>query len=86
MRLRNRCRSTMTHLAVCRDAARHRARSERPGSMLAGLTGHQSRSITILIQARTRPERPTAERLDRFTQLERDRVRRTSDSVPVRIR
>jgi hypothetical protein len=35
---------------------------------------------------RTRPERPTAERLDRFTQLERDWVRRTPDSVPVRIR
>jgi hypothetical protein len=35
---------------------------------------------------RTRPERPTAERLDRFTQLERDWVRRTTDSVPVRIR
>jgi hypothetical protein len=35
---------------------------------------------------RTRPERPTAERLDRFTQLERDWVRWTPDSVPVRIR
>jgi hypothetical protein len=35
---------------------------------------------------RTRPERATAERLDRFTQLERDWVRRTPDSVPVRIR
>jgi hypothetical protein len=35
---------------------------------------------------RARPERPTAERLDRFTQLERDWIRRTADFVPVRMR
>jgi hypothetical protein len=35
---------------------------------------------------RRRPERPTAERLDRFTLLERDWIRRTPDSLPVRIR
>ena len=35
---------------------------------------------------RTRPKRPTADGLDRFTQLERDWVRRTQDSGPVRIR
>ena len=35
---------------------------------------------------RTQPERPTAERLDRFTQLERDWIRRTPESVPVRMR
>jgi hypothetical protein len=34
---------------------------------------------------RTRPERPTAERLDRFTQLERAWIGRTPHSVPVRI-
>jgi hypothetical protein len=34
---------------------------------------------------RTRPERPTAERLDEFTMLERDWVRRTPDAVPVRV-
>jgi hypothetical protein len=35
---------------------------------------------------RARPERPTAERLDRFTQLERDWIRWTPDSDPVRMR
>jgi hypothetical protein len=34
---------------------------------------------------RTRPERPTAERLDRFTQLDCDWVRRTPDSIAVRM-
>ena len=35
---------------------------------------------------RVRPESPTAERLDRFTQLERNGIRQMPDSVPVRMR
>jgi hypothetical protein len=35
---------------------------------------------------RTQTERPTAERLDRFTQLERDWTRWRPDSVPFRVR
>jgi hypothetical protein len=41
---------------------------------------------TMPPRQRKRPIRPTAEHLDHFTWLERDWVRRTPDSVPVRIR
>lgn len=41
---------------------------------------------TMPPRRRKRPIRPTAEHVDHFTWLERDRVRRTTDAIPVRRR
>jgi hypothetical protein len=90
-------RRLVTRITLEEAAALIRRDCMKPDGMLPSEKEARSWARTLFLhlthepgsrppRLRTRPERPTAERLDRFTQLERDWIRRTPKSVSVRMR